>query len=496
MEQTAETSNMTIEEGQPRKQLSIASGQSRSSTPDDDIDLDLVQQYIRLGLAAAAQENLQGYNRAEHFLRLALEKPQMLEHPTGVASRSEVELSLALTLIELDKLDESRAICERLVEAGCQSGVNSDQNVSAMSTLAQIEFREGRLTEAELWCRKAMKGQRSLHGKTLLYFQDTSLMADILKARGKLHESEAYAGLLPGWFERRQNKSRAGDHSQTKGILEPSKSSAVPTMLQQIQKSNPGAEASYQLRAVSTGPSKGLSATATRPEGEGEPRRGTSPQVTMTMEAATERLMKALRIRTVPQLCCFMTPIHWASVLGDEETLAQLLKGEYHVDTADYGFAWTPLHVVAAIGSERMANSLLDHGADAQRKDRNGYTPLHHAAHTGRVSVARALVRRGASIDARNTPLDTPLHLAARAHNDPLVDWLLTEGADVNAINLGRRTPLHLAAGQGFDSTVKLLLKRGADRSIKNDIGKTALDVAKKANHGARGAIIIKMLQV
>lgn len=72
-----------------------------------------------------------------------------------------------------------------------------------------------------------------------------------------------------------------------------------------------------------------------------------------------------------------------------------------------------------------------------------------------------------------------------------LVDLLLKKGAPINEIqyqnhpqNFGELnafslgTPLHYAAERGSQTLVSYLLKNGADQSIKNSIGKTAIEVA------------------
>ncbi|KAI3644790.1 hypothetical protein MP228_010954 [Amoeboaphelidium protococcarum] len=60
---------------------------------------------------------------------------------------------------------------------------------------------------------------------------------------------------------------------------------------------------------------------------------------------------------------------------------------------------------------------------------------------------------------------------------------LIQTGVDVNAQNaVNKWTPLHWAAYQGHLQVAQLLLNNGADPSIKNESGKTAVDLAKNAS--------------
>ncbi len=61
----------------------------------------------------------------------------------------------------------------------------------------------------------------------------------------------------------------------------------------------------------------------------------------------------------------------------------------------------------------------------------------------------------------------------------------------VNCKDVTGNTPLHIAAQNGHADFVRLLLESGADKTIKNNFGKTALDIAKEKSYQA----IIDLLQ-
>ncbi|MDR0734867.1 MAG: ankyrin repeat domain-containing protein [Elusimicrobiota bacterium] len=63
---------------------------------------------------------------------------------------------------------------------------------------------------------------------------------------------------------------------------------------------------------------------------------------------------------------------------------------------------------------------------------------------------------------------------------------LLAAGASINQqIALNGNTPLHLAVWNGRATMARLLLAQpGIDVQIRNDFGKTALDIAREKNNG------------
>jgi hypothetical protein len=60
---------------------------------------------------------------------------------------------------------------------------------------------------------------------------------------------------------------------------------------------------------------------------------------------------------------------------------------------------------------------------------------------------------------------------------------LIDKGADVNCVAIDASTPLMWAAKFGKKDMVKLLLANGADSSMRNSVGKSALDLATAQNH-------------
>ena len=86
----------------------------------------------------------------------------------------------------------------------------------------------------------------------------------------------------------------------------------------------------------------------------------------------------------------------------------------------------TPLHwAVVSTGHSRLAQLLLQQGANPMATTINHYTPLHYAAKEGDVEAARLLVQAGADPHAKNKMDRTPLQIAMRNNDEKMVIALL-----------------------------------------------------------------------
>ena len=115
------------------------------------------------------------------------------------------------------------------------------------------------------------------------------------------------------------------------------------------------------------------------------------------------------------------------------------------VDT--YGH--TPLtNALFFYGKHADVKSLLEQGANPNKKDRNGDTPLHLAAGRNSVEAARHLLaQKGILCDQINQCGETPLHIAIGHDNSlEMVALLLEAGADPNKRSIYGWSLLHRLA--------------------------------------------------
>lgn len=161
-----------------------------------------------------------------------------------------------------------------------------------------------------------------------------------------------------------------------------------------------------------------------------------------------------------------------------------------------------PVHFAANRGRARIVDTLVDHGADPNERDRMGLTPLAVAAFRRRDDVIARLEARGARMDLGaaialghldeasrllqgNADAIRPggdyerlLHFTAQEGYLEAARFLLDSGALVDARLEWwpghRLAPLHLAASSGHIELVRLFAHRGADLLIEDSRYKSA----------------------
>jgi ankyrin repeat protein len=124
-----------------------------------------------------------------------------------------------------------------------------------------------------------------------------------------------------------------------------------------------------------------------------------------------------------------------------------------------------PLHLAVRENDWRRAQYLLEHKANPNIPDSEGYYPLHRCKS---VHMMALLLRCHATVYARNKHGSTPLHCAVCDRKPALVELLLEHKADPNAADKSYETSLHVAAMQQDPETVKLLLQARADPNVTN----------------------------
>jgi ankyrin repeat protein len=135
---------------------------------------------------------------------------------------------------------------------------------------------------------------------------------------------------------------------------------------------------------------------------------------------------------------------------------------------AALGDGATPLMRAAKQADVTLMRVLLDHGADASLSTKKGTTALMFAA--SRAGGFRGFGPRASEPDAVNA-----------------VALCLERGAPINAVDETGQSALHLAVASGPESMVKLLAEKGADLFLKDQRGRTPLDVARGVGAGGRG---------
>ena len=217
------------------------------------------------------------------------------------------------------------------------------------------------------------------------------------------------------------------------------------------------------------------------------------------------------------------TPLHPASLFGHASIVEALAAAGADINALnDEGSS--PLALAVVYGPASVVDWLLSHKADPSLKDRNGDTPLHLAATYGNREKALAIVKRVTDIDIKNgngkTPLQAmlgntyygeiaqdllargasltatdgegknALHLASVFYvREPYIKLFLEKGGAANSRDRDGNAPLHLILMEALKlksvypslkEKITSLLEHGADPALKNNAGKSPMDLARE----------------
>jgi len=159
-----------------------------------------------------------------------------------------------------------------------------------------------------------------------------------------------------------------------------------------------------------------------------------------------------------------------------------------------------PLAYAAAYGNLDIVKLILAQGADINGQVAYGDVPLIKAAEHRNHDIIAYLLEQGADVNRPNAFGISPFIGFCAAEDVELVQLALRHGGKVNESYVqqtrqskGKKnyTALQAAVAYGKTDVVKLLLANGGDPNIKDQSGKTCLDLAQEKNHSE----IVNMLK-
>ena len=122
----------------------------------------------------------------------------------------------------------------------------------------------------------------------------------------------------------------------------------------------------------------------------------------------------------------------------------------------------------------RVAQLLLERGADVNTRRKDCWTPLHMASRFGKFDIAKILIDHSAEVDAVDDFGKTPLHDLSQGIYESQEDGvriaqllLLDHGADVNAKSKAGVTPLALVSRSERPKLAELFLEHAANVNVQ-----------------------------
>jgi len=202
-----------------------------------------------------------------------------------------------------------------------------------------------------------------------------------------------------------------------------------------------------------------------------------------------------------------------------EERAVQLIQSGANVDVSLGG--GTFLHIASLVGDEKSVKILVNHKANIDKFDRDGFSPLDLATLRKHGSIVDFLLTRGAHVAlktlfiARSISRDSVLHdllqgcfLAqesqtlqqrnsvlldmAKAHNVPALIRALAVGANPDSVNERRNTALHFASSFNNQRAAEALLRYHARVDMQNEKGNTPLHFACWKGHEPMAERLLK----
>ncbi|KAL4926755.1 ankyrin repeat domain-containing protein [Aspergillus undulatus] len=191
-----------------------------------------------------------------------------------------------------------------------------------------------------------------------------------------------------------------------------------------------------------------------------------------------------------------LTKLHIASAIGLDHWVRKLLaqkrwKPRVSLYLSKKNFqGYTALHLSAIWGYEKIAQILLDNGANANVQTSDGDVPLRPAVLLGRESVIPLLLQKGADINARDKDGNTPLVIACDMKNTKMVQLLVAHGASVDTVFIDL-TLFRVAGETDAEEIAVTLIEHGAQIDVRDSLGWTPL---MSASHNGNVGVMRKLL--
>lgn len=248
----------------------------------------------------------------------------------------------------------------------------------------------------------------------------------------------------------------------------------------------------------------------------GQPTYRRAPEICVALYYAAQESYKRVVDTLLGQHCAVIarnangdTALHASVRTADDEILLALLKrSKIDVNARNHN-GWAPIHEAAHLGIVGIFDTLKRYGGDVSISTPDGETPLQIAAKAGHAEIVRYLLSqspravdcsaafmlavRNGHVRAAKSLLryhkrrsqyrsgESPLHIATGNGHGDMVLLLLQNRFLADTLECST-TPLHLAVLNGSEEITEMLLKEHARPNLKDENGRTSLQLAVAIN--------------
>ena len=178
------------------------------------------------------------------------------------------------------------------------------------------------------------------------------------------------------------------------------------------------------------------------------------------------------------------TALSLAAYMGLTPVVSEILSPtnkftpELVIDLVEYSGRCSALILAVEDNHVEAVDLLLNHGADANLRDRRGGTAALAAVEEGSMESLQSLIMFNADVFCVDEFGRTLLHAAAETGDVEMIALLHTKGLQVNTTDEYGATPFHSACRCGHLEAGSNLLQLGADSSMLDNFNRTPFTVA------------------
>ena len=164
---------------------------------------------------------------------------------------------------------------------------------------------------------------------------------------------------------------------------------------------------------------------------------------------------------------------------GDIKEVKKLIQNKKQANQTFSEQKHTPLILAAISEQTEIASHLIKTGADVTIKDRDGLSALNHAGNNGADDIALSILQT-----KKLKVNQSEVWSFIKGNCVKALEWTVkNQPKTKNFLDSDGNSVLHIAAKIGAVEIIKFYLANKVDKRIRNNQGKTALDIAREVKN-------------